>query len=278
MEAATMNLTNTADYVLGHSTREIQRLMLQAAIIGPVTERLLRTINISPGMRVLDLGCGPGDVSLLAAKFVGPTGLVVGIDRNRDVLALAAERARVAGFQYLQFEHSSAEAFSSQQPFDLVIGRYVLVHQPDPVEFLRTIGRLVNRGGYIAFHEVRLSKGLDSMPTVPLWQATASFLQLAWQSALPHYSLADRFIELFLHAGLPIPNLLCETPMGGGSASPIYAWVSETLQSFLPQLRKIGISAECLQVESLEGRLREAVVSAKSQIECAAQVCAWTTI
>ena len=84
------------EYVFGHSQREIQRLIYQAAMRRPVTERLLRNVKIGPGTRVLDLGCGAGDVSMLAAQFVGPTGLVVGIDRNREVLTLAAERARRA--------------------------------------------------------------------------------------------------------------------------------------------------------------------------------------
>ena len=102
-------------YVLGHSQREIQRLISQAAMLRPVTERLLRRVNIGPGMRVLDLGCGAGDVSMLAAEFVGPTGLVVGIDRNREVLTLAAERARAAGLRQISFEQTSVESFSSHK-------------------------------------------------------------------------------------------------------------------------------------------------------------------
>ena len=98
------------DYVLGHSQREIQRLIAQAAILRPVTERLLRSLKIGPGMRVLDLGCGAGDVTMLAAEFVGPTGLIVGIDRNREVLTLAAERARAAGLRQIRFEQASVES------------------------------------------------------------------------------------------------------------------------------------------------------------------------
>jgi len=49
----------------------------QAAVLRPVTERLLRSLKIGPGVRILDLGCGAGDVSVLAAEFVGPTGLVL---------------------------------------------------------------------------------------------------------------------------------------------------------------------------------------------------------
>ena len=67
--------------------------------------------KIAPGMPVLDLGCGAGDVSMLAAELVGPTGEALGIDRNKDVLAVAAERARVAGFPQIRFEQASAETF-----------------------------------------------------------------------------------------------------------------------------------------------------------------------
>jgi cyclopropane fatty-acyl-phospholipid synthase-like methyltransferase len=73
-----MNTVKKLEYVFGHSQREIQRLISQAAILRPVTERLLRNVKIRAGMHVLDLGCGAGDVSMLAAEFVGPTGLVSG--------------------------------------------------------------------------------------------------------------------------------------------------------------------------------------------------------
>jgi ubiquinone/menaquinone biosynthesis C-methylase UbiE len=92
------------DYVLGHSQREIQRLICQAVMLRPVTERLLRRVQIGPGMRVLDLGCGAGDVSMLVAESVGPTGSVIRIDRNQEVLTLAAERANAAGLRQIRFE------------------------------------------------------------------------------------------------------------------------------------------------------------------------------
>ena len=68
-------------YVLGHSQTEIPRLIKQAAIIQPTTERLLRSAGIERGMRVLDLGCGAGDVSMLAGELVGASGSM--IPRNR---------------------------------------------------------------------------------------------------------------------------------------------------------------------------------------------------
>ena len=69
-------------YVLGSSPRGLSRLSLQAQMIGPITERLLLRLGIKEGSRVLDLGCGAGDVSMLAAEMVGAMGSVVGIDQS----------------------------------------------------------------------------------------------------------------------------------------------------------------------------------------------------
>ena len=51
------------DYVMGHNDRERRRLALQAAVINPLTDSFLRRAGVSAGMRVLDLGCGIGEVT-----------------------------------------------------------------------------------------------------------------------------------------------------------------------------------------------------------------------
>jgi ubiquinone/menaquinone biosynthesis C-methylase UbiE len=86
-------------YVLGSSPRELSRLSMQARLLRPITERLLRQAGIKEGMRVLDLGCGAGDVSLLAAEMVGPTGFVLGIDQSAEAVAKATERVRESGLR-----------------------------------------------------------------------------------------------------------------------------------------------------------------------------------
>lgn len=270
---------NKIDYVLGHSEREIRRLRNQAIILAPITRRLLRNSGICEGMRVLDVGCGAGDVSLLAAELVGSTGFVTGIDRSPEALAVAAERARAAGMGHLKFQESSVEAYDSDQSFDLVIGRYVLIFQSDPVGFLRAAARHIRPGGYIAFHEFRLLQPFESWPFVPLWDVIGNFIIMASQSALPHYDVGERLIDCFAKAGLPQPELFCETPIGGGMDSPLYHWVAETLRSFLPQLEKMRvISGASIDIDTLESRLRTAVVNASSQITVPAQICAWARI
>ena len=66
--------------------------MLQGRVLRPYTEKFFRSAGISPGMRVLDLGSGVGDVALLVADIVGPGGRVVGLDRDPAALERARQR------------------------------------------------------------------------------------------------------------------------------------------------------------------------------------------
>lgn len=274
-----MNELTQAKYILGHSQEGIRRLICQAAILRPFTERLLRNAEIGPGMRVLDLGCGAGDVSILAAELVGPSGSVVGIDRNPQVIALAGTRARTAGLEQVTFKEVALDGFSDLDLFDCVIGRYVLVHQANPSDFLRSAACHVRSGGIIAFHEVDLAGSFNSRPRVWRWDAAGNLILAAFREVLPHYDSANRVIEHFSGAGLPVPNLFRESLVSGGASSPLYEWLANTMRSVWPQLVEMGIATEgAIPVETFATRVGRAVVEARSQIECPAQLCAWTRI
>src|SRR5215510_12318744 len=111
-------MSQTTDYVLGHSDFEIERLQIQAAVLANITRRLIRECNVQPGMRVLDIGCGAGDVSMLLAEAVGPSGLVVAIDREARAVETARSRAEAAG-------HRNIEALVATIPSPDVAGRLV---------------------------------------------------------------------------------------------------------------------------------------------------------
>jgi ubiquinone/menaquinone biosynthesis C-methylase UbiE len=265
-------------YVLGSSPKELSRLSLQAQVIQPITERLLRQLGIKEGLRVLDLGCGAGDVSMLAAEMVGPTGSVVGIDQSAAAIDKAEARVRDRGYQQISFCVSSVEEFSSDEPFDVVIGRYVLIHQPSPPDFLRAARRHVRPEGAIGFHEIGCHHELYSLPRAPLFQRMGKLLMIGVR-AFPSYDAAGRLVEHFSAADLPHPELFAEVMVGGGVDSPLYAWMAETIRSLTPLLVKQGVtSEEEISIETLEERLRSEVVERQSQLVCAPQVCAWVRV
>src|SRR5262249_51529117 len=83
-------LESEDEYLLGHSAHELGRLSAQAQLYAPFILAFLRAAGIAAGMRVLDVGCGGGDVSVLVAHLVGPTGEVVGIDRSAAAVEAAS--------------------------------------------------------------------------------------------------------------------------------------------------------------------------------------------
>jgi ubiquinone/menaquinone biosynthesis C-methylase UbiE len=174
-------------YILGHSESELQRLMRQAAVLAPTTRRLLNDAGLSRDMRVLDVGCGTGDVSMLAADMVGPGGAVLAIDGSREALAIARERAHAAGHHNIEFLEGKAEAFNTRDPFDFAVGRYVLVHQYDPASFIGAVAKNVRPGGVVAFHEVGVYDiSNPTTPPIPLWSKVYAWIVAAFQSVMPH--------------------------------------------------------------------------------------------
>jgi ubiquinone/menaquinone biosynthesis C-methylase UbiE len=90
-------------YALGHAEDELDRIINTARFLGDLTEHVLRLAGLAPGMRVLDVGCGPGDVVFLAARLVGPQGTVIGVDRSPEAIEQARQRAAAAGLTNVHF-------------------------------------------------------------------------------------------------------------------------------------------------------------------------------
>jgi ubiquinone/menaquinone biosynthesis C-methylase UbiE len=255
----------------------MKRLMMQAEMLAPITERLLRSAGIRAGMRVLDLGCGAGDVSLLAAKLVGPTGSVVGIDRNGEVLKLAQERADAAGLRSVKFEETSLDVFSGvPRSFDLAVGRYVLIHQAQPAAFLKAAARFVRPGGVLAFHELIFQK-LSSTSVLPL-ENTLHWLVLACRASFLSPVAGERLSNLYFEAGLTRPEMFSEVPVDSGDARMV-TWIVDTFRSMLPQIIKNNIAdAETIDIDTLENRIRTALLATRDQFFGPPQVCAWTVL
>src|SRR6266852_9477997 len=109
-----------ADYALGNTDAEHERLIWQAARVAPITERLFREAGIGPGQRVLDIGSGVGDVAILAARLVGPSGEVVGVERDARSIARARVRVAEARLHNVTFTQSDVCQLSGDKPFDAV--------------------------------------------------------------------------------------------------------------------------------------------------------------
>ena len=115
--------TRQSSYALGHSEHELERLSRQAEVFAPFTRQLFEQAGISSGMRILDVGCGAGDVAFLAAALVGPNGEVVGADHSAAAVEWAVARAQEQGISNVKFLEGDPAVLEFEQQFDAVVGR-----------------------------------------------------------------------------------------------------------------------------------------------------------
>jgi ubiquinone/menaquinone biosynthesis C-methylase UbiE len=268
---------SSSDYVMGYSEQEQQRLMLQAAILRPWTERFFRAAGLGTGMRVLDVGCGAGDVSLLAAELVGPTGKVVGVDRDASSLELAQWRAAQESCDaWLTFENASLEMFSCGETFDAVVGRYILLYQSDPSAVLRRLADCVRPGGLVVFHEVDFGRPHVMFPDPPLWHKICRLVGETFRrsGASPDFGL--KLTRTFLDAGLPRPTVKAVLPVASREGSPLFAWLAMGVKTLLPRIEELGLAtAEEIQVDTLAERMEAEAMKLGTQLLGPVQFGAW---
>jgi ubiquinone/menaquinone biosynthesis C-methylase UbiE len=151
-------------YILGHNDRERRRLAIQASVLRPITERFFEDAGISAGMKVLDLGCGVGDVSMILSRMVGAEGKVTGLDFDPAAVAAARQRTAEAGVTNTVFVESNVADWQADVQMDAVAGRHILIHTPDPVAILRRAADFMRPGGILAFQEYDFSLWVPSWP------------------------------------------------------------------------------------------------------------------
>jgi ubiquinone/menaquinone biosynthesis C-methylase UbiE len=109
--------------------------------------------HLRPGMEVLDVGCGPGTITIDLARLVAP-GRAVGIERAEGVLDEARAAASVAGVSNVAFEVGDAYALGYDDgSFDVVHAHQVLQHLTDPVAALVEMRRVLRPGGLLAVRD-----------------------------------------------------------------------------------------------------------------------------
>lgn len=129
----------------GNAAENYQRFFVPA-IGGPVAEDLVNVAGLQPGERVLDVACGTGVVTRLAAERVGTAGTVTGLDVNPAMLAVA--RAETPSRLAIEWHEASAEAMPLQdEAFDVVLCQMGLQFVPNKLAALREMRRVLKAGG-----------------------------------------------------------------------------------------------------------------------------------
>ncbi len=266
---------SAADYALGYTNAEQARLIRQATLIAPHTERLFREAGIGVGHRVLDLRSGMGDVSMLVAGLVGASGEVVGIERDATSIERAQARVAAAGLRNVSFLNVDVNNIVTDRPFDAVVGRFILMFLPDPIFVLRSVSRLVRPGGVLAFQEPSWIPMLALGDRLPLWSCVLRSIHetISRSGANPEMGLA--LYQIFQEIGLPAPHMHLEIPLG--SDVDFLRVISELLCSLRPLSEQHNVSLEELGgLDTLPDRICAEIAAANTVVSIVPLVGAWS--
>jgi SAM-dependent methyltransferase len=264
-----------AEYALGHSSQELDRLTFQGTVLAPYTRQFLTEAGMRPGMRVLDVGSGTGDVAFLAADLVGSTGYVLGVDRSAAAVERAGARLLQRNLQNVGFELGDPARMEFEAPFDAIIGRFVLMYQDNPTSSLRSLMRHLRADGLVAFQELDWTT-CRSWPAVPVFDQTAGWVAEALRGSGARPELGLEMHSLFLDCGLPAPRMRADNIISGEESSPVYLLVAEAARSLLPALQEQNIASPAqVQIESLADRMRAGVIAKRGVATSYGLVGAW---
>jgi SAM-dependent methyltransferase len=169
-----------SEYSLGNADAERSRLLFQCEIHRGEAEALFDRIGVGPGWSALDVGCGPLGVLDLLSDRVGPTGQVVGLDREPRFLAMAAPSVRERCLGNVELLRAGADATGLPSgSFDLVHERLLLNNVPRPVDVVAEMARLTCSGGWVAVQDMDWISW-TCVPAHPDWNRLADAAAAAW--------------------------------------------------------------------------------------------------
>jgi ubiquinone/menaquinone biosynthesis C-methylase UbiE len=247
----------TEHYILATGGKDLERLRLLHEVYGPGTEAVLARAGLKPGLRVLEVGCGSGNITCWVASQVGPSGQVLGIDNSPNQVEQARQQAAALGLTNVEFQ--VADAYSPRLPeqsFDLAYCRLVLMHLTDPLAALQTMRKLVRPGGIVLCEEMDLGTWLCD-PPAPAMQDFFRLNIALGERRGEHFQLGRSLHQLFAQAGFSEPEVGSNFALALRGEDKRLLWM--TFVEFSPELVREGLatSDECDRVADSMKRLAD---------------------
>jgi SAM-dependent methyltransferase len=265
------------EYELGHSDRELKRLRLQAQLVDPITRRFFRDAGLDRGMRVLDVGSGGGDTALVAAELVGDAGEVFGLDRSPVAVAAAQDRMEALGKRNISFRQGDMDAVELEGKFDAVVGRNVLMFNPDPAAMLRSLAQHLRPGGVLVFHEVDWY-GVRSSPVAKLYDQCHNWIVGTFKKVGTNPHMGQDLHSVFVRAGIPAPSMGLQAFIGGPTDGVAYVdMIAELAVTMAPVMEEQGVIARgAIDPATYGQRMRSEVERLNSVMVGRFEIGAWS--
>ncbi|WP_186389101.1 class I SAM-dependent methyltransferase [Stappia sp. TSB10P1A] len=221
-----------------------------------MTEHLLDEAGIAPGWTVVDIGCGPGAVTRMIARRVGPQGRVLAVDHDPAMLEMTRRMAAAEGLANVSVIEGGFDAeLPGHGTLDAVVGRRVLMYQQDPVAAVEAISSALRPGGVVAFHEHDASKLVPGRHPLPLHDEVRDWLAQMLRREGARLDMGLTLHEVMSAAGLTVESLRAEANLLTPDSS--YP-VGMIVRAVMPRLERFGITdMASADPDTLDARLRQ---------------------
>lgn len=225
-----------------------------AAAMRESGEELVESLEVGPGLDVLDLGCGDGTTALPAARRGAN---VLGIDIAENLVAAGNARAAAAGLDNLRFQEGDASDLRdlADESFDLVVSIFGAMFAPRPFDVAREMVRVARRGGRIV-----MGNWIPNDPTL-----IAQVLKISGNYTPPppegfvspvSWGVEDNVRERFAAARVPPENIACERATYVFRHPGPPAELLRTFKTFYgPTMNAFEAASQSGRAEALEGEL-----------------------
>lgn len=235
----------------------MQELTQNKSLIDSVDDminRLFTDAGIGPGMRVLDIGCGNGDVSFLVAKLVGQTGQVLGIDRDEPSVETARSRVNQHNTPNITFSVCDIMSLSPEHGlFDAAVARRVIMYLPEPVEAIRRIASMLRPGGVVAFLEHDATMVPGRVTPLPLQEEVNRWIWETVKREGANLHIGFDLPVILEQAGLTVEHIRAESIIQTPHTSYPSVFI---IRAMLPRILQTGVATEKeIDIETLEERL-----------------------
>lgn len=219
------------------------------------TWQLLLDSGIEKGMRVLDVGCGTGDLSMMAAELVGETGAVLGVDVAESALQAAEQSARESSILSVAFRQADILRLPKNiGRFDAIIGRRVLMYQSDAAKCIRGLLAHLVLAGKMVFQESDRMAALSGAESLPLHTKVQAWIWDTVEKEGGNVHIGMQLYQLMKHAGMTVSDMRAQAVLHTAESGSDLGWVAKMMQS---RITGQGVAtADELDTDTLQERLQ----------------------
>lgn len=243
------------EYVLGTDDVEIARLGVQHEIWVPRMLQCWDRAGIGEGMRVLDVGAGPGYATLDLGQRVGPAGEVVGVERSQRFVTYGTQRCIARGTDHVHFlQQDVLEPLPGD--FEASWCRWVASFVQSPEALVKNLAAALQPGGVAMFHEYVNYASWRMAPRRPLLEEFVGHVMGSWREAGGEPDVALQLPSLLEGNGFRVTHL---EPIAWVLAPKdrAWRWLASYLETGPQRLKELG-RVDDAWIAALHAELREA--------------------